>query len=459
MIRVYDSLRAEKVPLIPLDPRKILMYVCGPTVYDYAHIGHARTEVSFDVIRKYLEYRGYFVVYVSNITDIDDKIINRARNEGKSFSEISSYFADEYIKDMRRLKVKEPNIRPRVSDHISEIIDLIQILIERGYAYEADGNVYFEVKKFRDYGKLSHQKLDEIIVGARVEVGEGKRNPEDFALWKKAKEGEPFWESPWGKGRPGWHIECSAMSMRYLGETFDIHGGGSDLIFPHHENEIAQSESASGREFARYWLHTGLLRFKEEKMSKSIGNVIFVRDILNYYRPEVVRFFIINTHYRKPVDYSVDKLEEARESLERLVRLRDYLYDKSEEKGSGGEINVDKYREAFIENMDDDFNTRNAVTILYQLADEVYDRGPRGFNARACLDFLEEIDRIFDIFPEKTISQTSLLESLLALIIDVRSELRKRKMYEISDRIRNQLNSLGIILEDSNDKTSWRFRT
>lgn len=454
MIRVYDTMRGEKVPFVPQDPRKVMMYVCGPTVYDFAHMGHARTEVSFDVIRRYLEYRGYFVVYVSNITDIDDKIINRAKEEGKDAISLSKFFAEEYVKDMKKLKVKEPNIRPKVSDHIKEIIELINILLEKGYAYEADGNVYFEVRKFKEYGKLSHQTLKDILAGARIEGGEGKRNPEDFALWKKAKEGEVWWDSPWGRGRPGWHIECSAMSMRYLGPTLDIHGGGNDLIFPHHENEIAQSECATGKVFARYWIHTGMLRLKGEKMSKSIGNVLLLRNILNKYPAEVIRFYLINAHYRKPIDYSIENLENAKESLEKILNLREYLKDKAEENGLGGEVNVESYRQKFVESMDDDFNTRKAMVVIFDMISEIYEKNPRGENALSCLNFLDEINEIFDIFPER--STKGIEDSLIELILRVRNELRKMKIYTIADEIRESLRRMGIVVEDTKEGTKWR---
>jgi len=454
MIRVYDTMRGEKVHFVPQDPRKVMMYVCGPTVYDFAHMGHARTEVSFDVIRRYLEYRGYFVVYVSNITDIDDKIINRAKEEGKDAISLSKFFAEEYIKDMRKLKVREPNIRPKVSDHIKEIIELIKVLLEKGYAYEANGNVYFEVRKFKEYGKLSHQTLKDILAGARIEGGEGKKNPEDFALWKRAKEGEVWWDSPWGKGRPGWHIECSAMSMRYLGPTLDIHGGGNDLIFPHHENEIAQSECATGKVFARYWLHTGMLRLKGEKMSKSIGNVMLLRNILEKYPAEVVRFYIINAHYRKPIDYSMDSLENAKDSLKKILNLRDYLKDKAEEKGSGGNVDVESYRQRFIESMDDDFNTRKAMAVIFDMVSKIYEKNPRGENAISCLNFLNEINTIFDIFPEK--STKGIEDSLIELVLRVRNELRKMKIYSLADEIRESLGKMGIIVEDTKEGTKWR---
>ncbi len=317
-IRIYNTQTRQKEEFRPLREGEVRMYVCGPTVYDYTHIGHARTYIAFDVVRRYFEHKGYTVMMVMNFTDIDDKIIRRANETGENPRELAEKFLRYFLEDMGALKVKPADIYPRVTEHIGDIVNFIKKLEERGYAYEGGDGVYFEVKKFKDYGKLSGIKVEDLVKGARVEPGEGKRNPEDFALWKKAKPGEPKWESPWGEGRPGWHIECSTMSTKYLGESFDIHGGGNDLIFPHHENEIAQTEACTGHEWVRYWMHTGFLMVNGEKMSKSLGNFTTIREALKRYDPEVIRLFVLQRHYRSPLDYTEEGMEHAKNNLERL---------------------------------------------------------------------------------------------------------------------------------------------
>ncbi|MEW5761524.1 MAG: cysteine--tRNA ligase, partial [Candidatus Thermoplasmatota archaeon] len=317
-MRFYNTLKRKNEEFIPISGNKVKFYVCGPTVYDYCHMGHARTYVFFDLVRRYLEYKGYTVIFVMNITDVDDKIINRAKEMGIDPLKLSKKFTDLFYEDLALLNIKKANIHPKVSEHMDEIIDIIKDLVEKGFGYEVDGNVYFSMDKVSAFGKLSKQSFDELLVGARVEPDPRKKNPKDFALWKKSKEGEIGWHSPWGIGRPGWHIECSTMSMEYLGSTLDIHGGGMDLIFPHHECEILQSEAYTGKEFVRYWLHTGLLTIDKEKMSKSLGNFFTIKEVLEKYEPDVVRFFLLNAHYRSPLDFSDRALDEARESLERI---------------------------------------------------------------------------------------------------------------------------------------------
>lgn len=452
-MKIYDTLSGEKRDFVPLHEGRVGMYVCGPTTYDYAHIGHARPAIIFDMLRRFFEYRGYDVVMISNITDIDDKIINKARERGEDPIEMAHYYAKEYLKDMDALRVRRANIIPKATRHIEEIINLVKTLIEKGYAYESGGDVYFSVEKFKDYGKLSHRKLEDMQAGARVEISDKKRNPLDFALWKAAKPGEPSWSSPWGPGRPGWHIECSAMSMNYLGPTLDIHGGGADLIFPHHENEIAQSEAATGKPFARYWMHVGLVKFEEEKMSKSIGNVFLIRDLLKAYPPEAVRIMYINAHYRKPFDFSEKNLEDSITLMEKIWSTYQILRDEAEDGNVSKDVErrISETRERVVLSLEDDFNTREAMTAYLDFIN--WARGLKGANALMALKFMEEIDEIFDILPRK--SSGNLERELIELLIDVRSEERKRKNYEMADFIRDKLLKLGIKIEDTKEGTKW----
>ena len=460
-IKVFNTLTEEKEEFTPLKDKLVKMYVCGPTVYDHAHIGHARSAVVFDVIRRWLEYRGYEVIYVRNYTDIDDKIIRRAKEEGIPWNKVAEKYIASYEEDMRALNVKEPTYKPRVTEHIKEIIEVIKGLIEKGYAYEANGDVYFSVEKFPGYGKLSKRKPEELLAGARIEPGEGKKNPLDFALWKRSKEGEPGWESPWGIGRPGWHIECSVMSMKYLGETMDIHGGGLDLIFPHHENEIAQSESYTGKPFARYWVHNGFVMVNKEKMSKSLGNFFTVKEILEKFPPDVLRLFLLSTHYRSPIDFSVERLEEAERSLKRLLNFLDSakVIRSLPEEGEGGDvINVGSYRKEFEEAMDDDFNTARALGVLFELvkeANQLKDRYIReGKIPKAtktslleAVEFVESMLKLLGLSLERE-KEEGIEDELIKLLIEVRGELRKRKIFDLADRIRDGLKELGITLED-----------
>ncbi len=452
-MKIYDTLTAEKREFIPLHEGRVGMYVCGPTTYDYAHIGHARPAIIFDMLRRFFEYKGYDVVLISNITDVDDKIINRAKEKDAEPIEMAHYYAREYLKDMDALRVRRANIIPKATRHIEEIIELVKTLVNKGYAYESGGDVYFSVEKFRDYGKLSHRKPEEMLAGARVEVSDKKRNPLDFALWKAAKPGEPSWMSPWGPGRPGWHIECSAMSMNYLGPTLDIHGGGADLIFPHHENEIAQSEAASGKVFARYWMHVGLVRFEEEKMSKSIGNVFLIRDLLKKYPPEAVRIMYINAHYRKPFDFSEKNLEDSRKLMEKIWSV--YLSLKKSARCGVATDNtknlVDKTRKEIITALEDDFNTREAIRHYLEFINKV--RDAKDEDAFLAIEFLEEMDYIFDILPRGTTE--NLEENLIKLLLRIRERARKNKDFGTADWIREELKKLGIKVEDTKDGPRW----
>lgn len=462
MVKLTDTLTEKKVEFKPLEGKTVKMYVCGPTVYDHAHIGHARSAVVFDVIRRWFEYRGYKVIFVRNYTDIDDKIIKRAKEEGIPWYEVAQKYIASYEEDMEALNVKEPTYKPRVSEHIREIIEMIDGLIEKGYAYESEGDVYFSVEKFPEYGKLSKRKTEELLAGARIEPGEKKRNPLDFALWKKSKEGEPGWESPWSYGRPGWHIECSAMSMKYLGETMDIHGGGLDLIFPHHENEIAQSEAYTGKTFARYWVHNGFVMVNREKMSKSLGNFFTVKEILEKFSPDVLRLFLLSTHYRSPIDFSVERLEEAKRSFERLtnfLRIREVIEGLETLEGGGSPVNVGAFRREFEEAMDDDFNTARALGALFELIREanlLKDRALKeGKITKAeklslleAIDFVEGALKTLGFRLEGERGERGIEDELIKLLIEVRGELRKKKEFALADLIRDRLKELGIALED-----------
>ncbi len=452
-MKIYDTLSGEKKEFVPVHEGRVGIYVCGPTTYDYAHIGHARPAILFDVFRRFLEYRGYDVILISNITDVDDKIINKANELGKDPIEMAHYYAREYLKDMDALRVRRANIIPKATRHIKEIINLIKTLVDKGYAYESGGDVYFSVKKFKDYGKLSHRKIEDMLAGARVEVNEKKRDPLDFALWKSSKPGEPSWRSPWGPGRPGWHIECSAMSMNYLGPTLDIHGGGADLIFPHHENEIAQSEAATGKPFSKYWMHVGLVRFEKEKMSKSIGNVFLIKDFLKKYPPEVLRLMYLNSHYRKPYDFSEKNIEEALPLLEKIWSTYQILKNSAMQEEPSEEVieEIDSVRKKIIAALEDDFNTREAMKEYLSFIN--FSRDLKGGDALAALNFLKEMDEIFDILPRG--DNEGKERELIELLLNVRNEERKRKNYEIADYIRDELEKIGIKIEDTKEGTKW----
>ena len=448
------------------------MYVCGPTVYDYIHIGNARAFVVADVVRRYLEYKGFKVKHVSNITDIDDKMINRAKEMGLTVQELGEIYSTAYFEDIAKLNVKKPNVTPRATQHIPEIIETIENLIEKGYAYIADGDVYFDVSKFEEYGKLSGNKAEALKMGARIEVNPKKRNPADFALWKAWKPGEPGWHSPWGKGRPGWHIECSTMAQKYLGETLDIHMGGKDLIFPHHENEIAQAEALRGKTFVRYWLHNEWLTVEGEKMSKSLGNFITVRDSLKMCSPAVLRFFLISAHYRSPLDFNSEALKTAERNLERLVRSLKRFRDIPERDSQTSEdkkllLEVEEGKKKFEEAMDNDFNTPLAISALFNVArcmnnygdaNETVEKTIKQRILEIYVALLDVLGIEWDTGKEET-GLSRFAEELIRIIIDVRNEMRKRREWEIADNIREKLRKIGIILEDTPQETRWVVKT
>jgi cysteinyl-tRNA synthetase len=467
---VYNTLTQKKEEFKPQSPGKVKMYVCGTTPYDHCHLGHARCYVVFDVIRKYLEYRGYNVIYVQNFTDVDDKIIKRAQELGSKVEEIAEKYIREYFEVMNKLDVREANFYPKTTEHIEEMVKLIQELIDRGYAYVINGDVCFEVAKFNGYGKLSHRNREEMQAGARIEVDKRKRNPLDFALWKSAKPGEPCWESPWGRGRPGWHIECSAMSMEFLGNSFDIHGGGQDLIFPHHENEIAQSEAVTGKPFVSYWLHNGFVTVNREKMSKSLGNFFSLTEIYEKYSPEVVRLFLISQHYRSPIDFSDDKLEEARKSLERFrntLENVEFLLNglKAEKKSNlpqGDETTLLEAKEKFIITMDDDFNTARALGYIFDLAGKankiMAERNPNLSFLLAAERALIGMASLLGFLKGKTVERIGIDEFQIEMLIEERNAARRRRDWEKADKIRSDLEKIGVILEDTPVGTRWKYR-
>ncbi|MDG9667447.1 cysteine--tRNA ligase [Hahella sp. CR1] len=465
MLKIYSSLSQQKEEFKPIQAGKVGIYVCGMTVYDYCHLGHARVLVCFDIITRYLRAKGYDVNYVRNITDVDDKILNRARDNGESVDALTARFIDAMHEDERALGVLSPSAEPRATGHIGEIIAMIQRLMDKGYAYHAsNGDVYYAVEQFADYGKLSKQKLDEIRAGARVEVDAEKRSPADFVLWKAAKPGELSWSSPWGEGRPGWHIECSAMSTQCLGDTFDIHGGGPDLKFPHHENEIAQSEAATGCKYVNYWMHAGPVRVDKRKMSKSLGNFFTIREILDRYPAEVVRYFIVSSHYRSAIDYSDLALNEARSGLERLYNTFRELY------GELGAVSVDEslveeYRERFHQAMDDDFNTSSAVAVLFDMAKAVNvakkeDRVKALSLAKGMID-LAEVLGLLQANPESVMQGENEEVGGLGVAeiedyIAQRNAARANKDFAESDRIRDLLKDKGVLLNDAREGTTWQ---
>ncbi|HHV19508.1 MAG TPA: cysteine--tRNA ligase [Thermoanaerobacterales bacterium] len=464
-MKIYNTLTRKKEEFVPIKDNKVSIYTCGPTVYDFFHVGNARVFMTFDMVRNYLEFRGYDVTFVQNFTDIDDKMINRANEEDTTVKELGERFIQEYFKDADALGITRADVHPRATEHIGEIIDLIEILVEKGYAYEINGDVYYETRKFKDYGKLSHQNIDELETGARIEPGEKKKDPMDFALWKAQKPGEPAWDSPWGKGRPGWHIECSIMAMKYLGETIDIHGGGPDLIFPHHENEIAQSEAATGKPFARFFMHVGYLNINNQKMSKSLGNFFTVRDILKTYDPEVLRFFMLSSHYRSPINFSQDLMGQAKSSLERLYNalysmehLEKAAVDKNlteNDREYLGNLRTNKHK--FIKAMDEDFNTADAIASLFDIVREynmnIDEKSSRKLivETKEMLLTLGSVLGLFRKFTEKT-----LLDEEIEHKIRERQQARKDKDYLLADKIRDELKSQGIILEDTPAGVRWK---
>jgi len=469
-LKIFNTLTKRKEEFKPLVKGKVRMYVCGPTVYDYIHIGNARSFVIFDIIRRYLEYKGYTVHFVSNLTDVDDRTIKRAKQMKISLQELGEKHSDSYFNDIARLNIKKPHINPRPTQHIEEIIGLIQTLIEKGYAYKIGGDVYYNIAKFQDYGKLSGNKAKALKLGARIDVNPDKKNPADFALWKGKKLGEPAWYSPWGKGRPGWHAECSAMSMKYLGETFDIHGGGEDLIFPHHENEIAQSESVTGKPFARYWLHNGWLIINGKKMSKSLGNFVTAHDAIEKYGARVVRFFLASVHYRSQIDFNERDLKQAERNLERLTNSIESLraLKESEQGESGDKTLLQKTRETkqkFEEAMDDDFNTSLAVSTIFDLVKEIN----RYIETHGAIESQvnKEISGIMKTLVQDVLGITmerkkpesdKRVGDVIKLILATRQKIREKGDWKTSDEIRSRLEELGFVVEDTAEESKWKLK-
>jgi len=462
-LKVYNTMTRSKELFKPLEPGKVKMYVCGPTVYDYIHIGNARPAIFFDVVRRYLKYIGYEVRYVVNFTDVDDKLIRKAEQTGETVPQIAEKYIAAYYEDIDALRVGRADANPRVTDHMNEIIAFIAELMDKGYAYESGGDVYFRTEKFAEYGKLSHQNLQELQFGIRVEVDERKESPQDFVLWKAAKPGEIHWSSPWGEGRPGWHIECSAMARQYLGETLDIHGGGHDLQFPHHECEVAQSESANGKPLANYWMHNGYIHINNEKMSKSLGNGINVRELVRKVKPEALRFFFLSTHYRNPLNFSDEALEQAGKGVERLAnglanlrhRLKTASPGEADEQVSAA---IERARTMFRDKMDDDFNTADAITAMFDAVAE-----GNAYMARSdvtaptlqlVIDALLEWNTVLGIIPEEAADE--LLDEEIERLIAERAEARKAKNWARADEIRDLLTAKGIVLEDTPQGLRWR---
>ena len=484
-LKVYNTITGKEEEFVPINPGEVKIYVCGVTVYDVNHVGHGRSLIVFDMIRRYLRYLGYNVTFVRNFTDVDDKIINRAKNECVPFTVIADRYIKSYYEDAENFKIEPADIEPRVTTHIPDIIDFIQKLVEKGYAYEVDGDVYFSVRKFKEYGKLSKGSIDELIAGARVEPGEKKKDPLDFALWKSAKAGEPAWDSPWGKGRPGWHTECCAMIFKHLGETIDIHGGGLDLTFPHHENELAQAQALTDRPFAKYWIHNGLVTVNGQKMSKSLGNYITLKEIYQKYHPDVLRLLVLSVHYRSPLDFSWEKLKEIKKAYDRLKNAIEevevleklpenqnfeyHLYDQ-----------IAKAEQDFYASMSDDFNTPEAFAAIYGLVREMNilkDKAVKegGISKKALQSYKEAADLIYkttrdifgffdslkpciDIEEVKQIEKekSAIDEELIEILIEVRNKARKEKKFDIADYVRSSLKSKGIILEDTPVGTKWK---
>jgi len=456
-MKIYNTLTRKKEELKTIEEGVVKIYVCGPTVYNFFHIGNARPFVVFDTLRKYLEYRGYKVKFVQNFTDVDDKIINRAREEGLTAKQVSEKYIEEYYKDAAALNVKKADVHPKVSEHIPEIIDFVKTLVDKGYAYEVQGDVYFSTRKFEGYGKLSGQNIEDLESGARIAVGEIKEDPLDFALWKAQKEEDEIaWDSPWGKGRPGWHIECSAMSKKHLGDTIDIHAGGQDLQFPHHENEIAQFECCNGVPFANYWMHNGYITIDNEKMSKSKGNFFTVRDILKDYGGEVMRFFLLSGHYRNPINFSDTLMEQAKAGLGRMENARDSLKhliangtDEITDDEKEALAGYDSYRQEFIAAMDDDLNTADAISAIFELITaintKVRDGASREF-AQGCMDILMELADVVGLLQK---DEDDALDDDIQALIDERQEARKAKNFARADEIRDMLKERGITLKDT----------
>ncbi|MBS5729251.1 MAG: cysteine--tRNA ligase [Clostridium sp.] len=460
-MKIFNTLTREKEEFKPITEGEVKIYACGPTVYNYIHIGNARPICVFDVLRRYLEYRGYKVTFVQNFTDIDDKIIKKANEEGTDYKTVSEKYIEEFWKDAKGLNFRPATVHPKATENIDKIIEIVSGLIENGHAYAVDGDVYFSPKTFPEYGKLSHQPLEELEAGARIMVGDIKRDPMDFALWKAAKPGEPYWDSPWGKGRPGWHIECSAMVCRYLGETIDIHCGGQDLIFPHHENEIAQSECFTGKPFAHYWMHNGYINVDNVKMSKSLGNFFTVRDVAEKYGYEPIRYLMISSSYRSPINYSVDIIEQCKASLQRLYTCRDGI-DFEIKNAPDGELDenikaqFDKRVEQFVKAMDDDLNTADGIAAVFELARDINTLVVGKGVTKATAEYAEKIfDELTGVLGLVYNRKTETLDEDIDAMIEARTKARKEKNWAEADRIRDELKAMGIVLEDTAQGVKW----
>ncbi|MFS0766834.1 MULTISPECIES: cysteine--tRNA ligase [Peribacillus] len=461
-IKIYNTATRKKETFVPIEEGKVKMYVCGPTVYNYIHIGNARPAIVFDTVRRYLDYRGYDVQFVSNFTDVDDKLIRAAKELGEDVPTISERFIKAYFEDVSALGCKKADAHPTVMENMDAIIEFISALIEKGFAYESEGDVYYRTRKFEGYGKLSHQSIDELRVGARIEIGEKKQDALDFALWKTAKDDEISWESPWGKGRPGWHIECSAMVKKYLGDTIDIHAGGQDLAFPHHENEIAQSEALTGKTFANYWMHNGYINIENEKMSKSLGNFVLVHDIIQKHDPQVLRFFMLSVHYRHPINYSEEVLENVKASLERLrtsyqnLKHRLQVSDGLTENNDVWLEKLNELQEQFIKEMDDDFNTANAISMLFELSKQAnYYLMEKNTDKEVINAFLDKFNILFSVLG-LSLEEEGLLDEEIEGLIQQRIQARKDRNFGLSDEIRDRLKNMNIILEDTPQGTRWK---
>jgi len=460
-MRIFNTMTLQKEEFIPNNPDEVKIYACGPTVYNYIHIGNARPLCVFDVLRRYLEYRGYNVKFVQNFTDVDDKIIKRANEEGITFEEVSKKYIEEFWTDANGLNFKKASVHPKATENIDEIINIIKTLEEKGYAYAVDGDVYFRTLKFKEYGKLSHQPIEDLQSGARIAIGEKKENPLDFALWKAAKEGEPYWDSPWGKGRPGWHIECSAMNKRFLGDTIDIHCGGQDLIFPHHENEIAQSECANGCTFSKYWMHNGYINVDNVKMSKSLGNFKTVREIANVYGYEVIRYFLISSHYRSPINYSLEIIEQCKSALERLYTCReslDFALKNAKDIPDDEELikKLNSHREQFITAMDDDLNTADGVAAVFELVKDINTSIlDKEVSKNVCQTAAAVFDELCDVLGILYNRKNNDVDSDIEALIKERQQARANKDWATADRIRDELKAKGIILKDTPQGVTW----
>ena len=460
-MKVFNTMTRRKEEFMPVDEKQVRIYACGPTVYNYIHIGNARPLCVFDVLRRYMQYRGYNVKFVQNFTDVDDKIINRANEEGLTFEEVSEKYIKEFWTDAHGLNFKDADVHPKATENIEEIIEIIKTLEEKGYAYAVDGDVYFRTLKFNGYGKLSHQPIEDLQSGARIAVGEKKEDPLDFALWKGAKEGEPYWDSPWGKGRPGWHIECSAMNRKYLGNTIDIHCGGQDLIFPHHENEIAQSEAANGEPFAKYWMHNGYINVDNVKMSKSLGNFKTVREIADAYGYEVIRYFLISSHYRSPINYSLEIIEQCKSALERLYTCReslDFAIKNAKDTDTDGELIklIDSRKEQFITAMDDDLNTADGLSAIFELVKDINTKIlDKEVSKEVCEHAAEIFDELCGVLGILYNRKSNDLDSEIEELIKQRQEARANKDWATADRIRDELKEKGIILKDTPQGVTW----